>query len=426
MADNIKEAKQRLELGLNFLLNNESVVDFLKKNKEFQTIIKNEIFILKSWSDTKDKKVNEIITKYDSISPVKYDDKPTVSLNDDAEKIDYTNYLVVYVRNIFKFALKTIKEGDKTKVAKVEAKEVKNVGDNNNDANAAFAAGAAFGAGMGGMGGFDPNSPTITVPNPVLQQQAQANVQDKILRGEVYIYQSKPKSVPLFKLIYTLALCIFAAALIGSCVCLFMLNGKATTLSYTSSSETHTYTLGTIVNAIFCILFALLFVYMGFSDRIRSARIHAKTKTRPSDNEKYQVTGISVGFTILFAIFIIFMLLFPDWGVGRVIYQYNEIIPNNDWHTLWVVLVVFTSVSLGTLALTIISSIILLACRPKPNINLLNRLMEEELSKLMGGRVPPNMFGQNPFNNMEEVKVEEPKKDKKDKKDKAKEEDIKN
>ena len=224
MADKIKEAIQRLELSLEYLLTNPSTCAYLKQNKEFQTILKNEIYILKSIAG--DRKSKKIVEKYNSISPNQYDDKPSVSLKDETEKIDYTNYLITYVRNIFKIDLKSIDKKDLSKVKKIENKEVKSEGEENN----AYTAGAAFGAsGMGGYGNFDPNSPTITIPNPAIQQQAQANVNEKLMRGEVYMFTSKPKVIPIFKIIYTTVLCLFAASLIAACVCLFMLNGKTAT-----------------------------------------------------------------------------------------------------------------------------------------------------------------------------------------------------
>ena len=140
--------------------------------------------------------------------------------------VDYTNYLMTYVRNIFKIDLKTIDKKDLHKVKKIEDKVVKSEGD---EVNQAYAAGAAFGGGMGGFGNFDATSPTITIPNPAIQQQAQANVNEKLMRGEVYMFTSKPKVIPIFKLIYTIVLCLFAASVIAACVCLFMLNGKPAT-----------------------------------------------------------------------------------------------------------------------------------------------------------------------------------------------------
>ena len=79
------------------------------------------------------------------------------------------------------------------------------------------------------------------------------------------------------------------------------------------------------------------------------------------------------------------------------------------------ILVILTSISFGALGLTIMASIVLLICKPKVNVNLLNRLMEEEMKKLMGnasyGYTPP-----------QEPEVETPKKDKVKKPDK----DLKN
>ena len=404
MADNIKETRQRLELSLEYLLTNPSTCAYLKQNKEFQTVIKNEIYILKSFIG--DRKVKKVIEKYNSISPTKYDDKPTVSLKDDTDKIDYVNYLITYVRNIFKIDLKSIDKKDISKAKKIENKEVKSIGD---ETNQAFNAGAAFGAagGMPGYGNFDPSSPTITIPNPAIQQQAQANVNDKLLRGEVYMFTSKPKVIPIFKIIYTVVMLLFAASLIGACVCMFMLNGHYAQSPYDSKVNG---SVGTIANGIFCILFALLFVYMGFADMIRTARIHSKTKTKPSDNEKYQVTGISVGFTILFAVFIVFMVLWPVWGLPTI-YTLSEWFPAQTDKNICLALVILTSICFAMLALTIASAIVLLACKPKVNTTLLNSLMEEEMRKLMGnasfgGFTPP----------VQEAVVEEKPK-KKDKKD---------
>ena len=408
MADKMKEAKKRLEVALEYLLTNPSTTAYLKQNKEFQTIIKNEIFILKS-ADDKDKKVDKLIEKYDTVSPVKYDNKPTVELKDDDDKIDYTNYLITYVYNIFKIDLKSIDKKDLNNVKKIEAKEVKAVDTNSEEA---FAAGAAFGGmaggGMaGGYGNFDPTSPTITIPNPAIQQQAQANVNDKLLRGEVYMFESKPKVIPIFKLIYTIVMCVLAAALIASCVCLFMLNGKPSTETY----EGKTLVFGTIFGGVFTLIFSVLFIYMGFSDKIRSARMHAKTKTKPSDNEKYQVTGIGVGFTILFAVFIALMLIFPN--MGSCVFTWGNLFANAADKKIWIALIVFTGISLFCLVLTIVCSIVLLTCKPKTNVNLLNRLMEEEMRKLMGSAE----YAQPYAAPVQEAKVEEPKKEEPKKKD---------
>ena len=68
------------------------------------------------------------------------------------------------------------------------------------------------------------------------------------------------------------------------------------------------------------------------------------------------------------------------------------------------------------LALTIASAIVLLTCKPKVNVNLLNSLMEEEMRKLMGSAG----FGQPGFGftqTQEAVVEEKPKNDQKDDKE---------
>ena len=262
----------------------------------------------------------------------------------------------------------------------------------------------------GGYGNFDPSSPTITIPNPAIQQQAQANVNEKLLRGEVYMFESKPKVIPIFKLIYTIVMCVLAAALIASCVCLFMLNGAVTNIPVEEGGEGF-YHFNTIFGGVFTLLFSLLFIYMGFADMIRTARMHAKTKTKPSDNEKYQVTGVGVGFTILFAVLIAFMLIFPN--AGSCVFLWNQWLSADKDKTIWLVLIIFTGISLFCMVLTIVSSIVLLTCKPKTNVNLLNRLMEEEMRKLMGSAAYDHSYAAP----VQEAKVEEPKKEEPKKKD---------
>lgn len=364
--------------NLNLVLDDVNLSKVIIKNNDFATIINRELIAAKYLANKdkkKQKEVEKVIKKYETVSSKKFDDK-TNQFTNDADAIDYANYLVVYCRNILKVDLAVLKKNPKAS-AKVETPTVMNVEDRqpkNEQVNTGF---------FGGME-FDPNSPNITIPNPTFQKKAQENAQKRILNDEVSLYQSYPKHIIWFKWFFTGAMILYAAMLIGLAVVYFLINGAQTSY-YPDSSSGTPYSFSTIFEGVFCILFSLLFFYMSYTTLIGSYIQHSIKHTKVSKNEK---VGISTWNFILNAIFALIYAFFIMWpcGLGNV-FTYHQWATNTD-NTINLVacidtLIVLTAICLGAVLIMGICAITLCATKPKPIEGVVQQVYMEELNKLM-------------------------------------------
>lgn len=411
-----KEKKQApitdLIKKLEFLFTNANSISYLKQSKDFQEIIKNELYVLSHWDDkikmdeklatelvkkynktvanhvsssyndkhkNYDIQIKKIIEKYNElVTNNKYEEKATTTFNDENDYLDYAKYLDTYCKNILKVNLDKI--DDSSQIQFVEPK-AETIATKPNATNAAF---------IGGMN-IDPTSPSITIPNPALQQQAQQNLQKKMLNNEIYLFTSKPKHIPIFKIIFAVGVSIFSIFLIISSIFMIIINGKNSGF-YNNDGNEVTYS--TLWTAVFGILFALLFIWMLTSPIFRAIKIHRQNKSKISDMEKYGVNVFNLIITIVFGIFYGLFMVWPTMGMGTVFEYYSHLIakhPGVSYVNAVMGLAVSTGILLGGCAIMVISGIVLGATKPKEDRARYQQLLVEEFNKIVAsnGSNPP-------------------------------------
>lgn len=368
-SDQSNQLITNLSKWLSFLLNNTQCSAYINKNHDFQLIIKKEIYVLdflvkKSKKANKD--LNNIISQFNTIINTKLNlSSSEIKINED-EMEDFINYLKIYVKNIFHFDLEqAIKSPQKVTVKNpsVESNNVENI-------NPMVAA-------LGAMGGIDPNSSSITIPNPFLMRQAQENVRKRILNDEVFVFNSKPKGFLTLKwcfvsLIFLLSLIMLIISISG-----FMLSGKSTIDG--------NIVVGINITSSFNLISTFLFSYIAFSI-IRPWIKSISGSRKVSLNEKYALLSWYIGFVMIMIVLYLINNLYPaSLGVrGINVFVYPQHIVPAAQTIAWV----FTGSVIGMFAiggLLIILSVTLILIKPKENNDLIRKLMSEEMSKVSSG-----------------------------------------
>jgi hypothetical protein len=198
--------EERVEKSLKAILN-APIADSLK-TKQMQDIFEKQInilgFLVRN-NKSKDKGLNEIITKYNTLSKKNFTLDVKVFYEDEDVLVDDINYLGIYIRNIYKIDLDALIKGKKADIVQSTVSEVQQ-----KDRGFANKFGSFAMPGFGSVDGI-PNE-----ANPYFISLANIRLNDEIRKGNVYAFQSKPKLIPIFKYL------IVAFALLATLGCILV------------------------------------------------------------------------------------------------------------------------------------------------------------------------------------------------------------
>lgn len=225
-SNNIKKLYNDICNKVSLILVNDETVKLLKENEEFQKIINDYLCLINEFEKKlkiKDEKFQDLSKGYETISKKKVNIKAKVSIKDLDDVEDNVNYLEIFLTNTISKKLSDLKESYKTDVKDAKTAETEeiyestrvvdgeevhnfsNTKDKNNKTNANFDAEDYL---------RQNNVTPEIMAEQMLQQQASMLVNKDIMTGKFYKFDSKPKSVLILKIIYTVMFAIFAASFI--------------------------------------------------------------------------------------------------------------------------------------------------------------------------------------------------------------------
>jgi hypothetical protein len=189
VANDLKNTQTTIASDLNTIFTATSLVAAFK-SPNFQTLVEKQLNILaylERKHKTKTIKSVTLLNKYNALSSKNFNIDTNIAYTNDTSLIDDANYLNIYLKNIYKVDVQALANGTKADIPNLTV----------NDAPGQ-SAGAAMGGmpfAMGGMmGGMAPQ-----MQNQMMAAMAQAKIQQQAAAGEVYLYKSKPKFIPILK-----------------------------------------------------------------------------------------------------------------------------------------------------------------------------------------------------------------------------------
>jgi hypothetical protein len=187
MGIDFKKEQNKLIANLEAIFNSVSMKTALLQSN-LQSIIEkqlNILFYLENTNQTKTIKSDKLLNKYNEITNKHFTIDKNIKYADQDALIDDINYLGVYIRNIYKVDLAALIEGKESKVV------VPTVSDAPQTPKPAVAIPFMF-PGMG-------NNNLSPEQNPMYAAMANARIQQESMQGKVYLFKTKPKSIPMLK-----------------------------------------------------------------------------------------------------------------------------------------------------------------------------------------------------------------------------------
>lgn len=355
MANDIKDIQQKLVSKLEAVFTNTIFVNPLK-DKKYQKLIEEELTIL---SSLKNEKASDLIKQYNKVTTNTFVFVKPKAKQETTTLIDKINYFDIYTMNVYKIDLNALLLG---KDAKIEQKEV-------SDAKPVAEAATAF----GGM--------TMPTMGEMRQQmglmQANMQLQQKIMSGEVYMFKSKPKLVLILKWVLAFILLFLALACAFVSIGIFALDTGV--ISGWLNANQPVDSSIKIDGVPYTILFVMCIIY---AYQHLSMLVSVKSK-KVNENKVYSFRWTTYIFIVAF---IIFIFIFGGIQVDAKILSVDtsEVFKYwwaGMWYIGYILLIIFA-------ALVIVAAGICAACKPKVDTDRMNSIIQQ-LSATATASIPP-------------------------------------
>ena len=336
-----------------FVILNSSQIGYNELRKpQFQTLIEkqfNILYFIESKNSKKKKHPSsQLVERYNALLNKNFKIDETIAFSDLHEMYDEVKYLEVYYKNIVKVDLaqytkdniENIRNASKQKfqpqqaqqagaapqqpnTEKITTDQTKVVNANQAQPNqqmpppmGAFGnqgspwGGGRGGMGMGGMGmggmpyGQNPYANMDPRQNPYIVGPASQRLQQEIKSGQIFAYKSKPKIIPLMKMLAAILIALLAITTLTTSIFMFLANNIAVWGQYRLTSGGTLLEgwvpMSTIWTGVMYVIVSLLLLFMAFSFIKPMLKLKGK---KPNPNEQYY---FSMQTLIMF--FIVFVM----------------------------------------------------------------------------------------------------------------------
>ncbi len=278
----ICETKLLDELDVVLHTKRQDVLTKISSDEQFKNVIKKELnilFYLKKKNKSSETLPNKLLDRFNELSKSNFVVDETINYSDKFQLLDDINYLSIYIKNIFKVDISDLNKLDTSKVEEVKTEDVNPRQTNNTYSN-------PFGKFAGTSG----------INNPFLQMSAQVKLKDDIRNGRVYVYDSKPKIIPVIKKIFFFCLLalgtfVFLTGIFGLAIGQFKNGGIV------DGKETYTYLSWT--SSLYILLGAGFYYYA----YVCYKNVFANGKKNLNENFLYRFEFMGVYFIIFFFVF---------------------------------------------------------------------------------------------------------------------------
>lgn len=378
MSIDLKQKQKDLENNLSIIFSSNLTLSNLK-NESFAKIIEKQLNILGFISrknNEPSKKIDSFIKKYNEETKSKFEIDKNFNYSDLDLMVDDINYLNIYCQNIFKLSLDEISKGKQQKIEKVSTDRTKviNAQDNIWSSNNTFM-----------NVGAQPMDPHM---NPLLIGQAHARLKDEMNNGNVYIYNKKPRIIPILKIIISSLFLLLAL----SQVLLVVFMSLSGNFEYRTVDGTINFPTSQIIwSSIMDVLFACIFIWASwfFIKPMLLLKDKKNNTIKPkNDNNIYYFVWQPFIFIGIFYVLIILMDIFWFPGTTQTIFsvlsESKEIVSNanviyalDGWYYMVIVELVCLSLILLLLVMASISN-------PKQDKDKVKNLINQYINDLVG------------------------------------------
>lgn len=381
---NQKEMQAKISKYIGFSFLNSELIVLLKTNKEFQKIINLLINISIKIEDPLDIdsiKVNQSFKKTFIDLVGHYDENLLINIEDEDEINDNVKAFDIFIQNTLnKTVSELMNETSNINEKVMPDSIIEPLNNTESSQNNEWKTNKTFNAEE-----FIHNSGTNVneIAEMMVRQQAAMIVQNKILKGEVFVFNSKPKIIPIIKIIIAILFSILLVfSIVGSAI-LLSLNQKISieVKNADGSFRTAYYSfLSFPIGMIFTILINIFLVY----SLIRNFK---------NDNAKYFINWfLPLAYTVILLITILL-----ETGTERsIVFNPNALKAffqvNNakGWQEYWPLIenyryIQFTCIAIIVAILSIL--IISIFYNPKRDFERIEKLTIEYINKIKNGEI---------------------------------------
>ncbi len=363
---------------LNIIFLDNKTVDLLRSDKNFQEIITNDISTVKYFDkiESNTKNSDRFIKSYEMITNKKfvYNDKLNFSNNNDIfDSVKYTN---IYLLNTLRISIEQMDTSNKA----------------NNEANVKEESSKEIPSSNNFNGSYQSDEEIIRnsgytmhdVADQLLMTQANMLLTRNISLGKVYVYNSKPKLIPILKYIVIGLLFIIFVLSIVSFALVARFGDNITVL--VDSKNYDFFNKSSIASYIFQFIFDLIILgFISFS----------MFKNFKNDNSKYR---FSWGIMIFYIVLLLLSTFLFSWAIlikiPEIKYDSSNSIAIKQVFTnaADIQIAIFTIIGLVIL-LTVVGAVL----NPRRDEKRIIKLLEKYATEIRNGQVDTSNLGGGPL-----------------------------
>lgn len=391
------ENYQAVVADLDVIVLAKPTLDLLKTNADFQHLVSKDITIVQEY-EQKYEVTSENLTRFanafQSITGKEFIPVSSININDEIETKDTIKYNRVFIKNITHLDFNDIANSLKPQTEKVETQETTKeeasqamaagtVGESNNNFNNGYAAGVY-------------NKISNEATEQFINQAAVSVLNYHVAKGDVYIFQNKPKIIPILKwitiVLYGILFVLNVVALVFSILAKDVIVNKVE-----NDGKQEILKWGDIGGALPFQIIQLLLLAM-----IIGMCIWSIFKSFKNENQRYKFSwGINL-FYILF-IFLFGMLAMGLSKALTIDSQINQIkswnINNLDAVNNLLICVYINYAIYGILGLMVLIIVIGAICNPKRDFARIQQLVQQYANQIRSGEIDPSNYANGGFMN---------------------------
>ncbi len=377
-------------------------LDLLKTNADFQTLVSKDITIVRDYEhqyQVETENLTRFANAYQAITGKDFSPVSDINIDQDVEIRDTINYNPIFIKNITHLDFDQIANSLNPQPEKVEAAET-----TPEQAQAAMAAGAVAGSeahhesneSYHNYSASAYSRLTNEATEQFIAQSAMAVLNYNVAKGDVYIYRTKPKAIPILKWITMAVYVIFLIASIVGTAFSILANG-AIVGQVNANGQIKNITWGNGSSTTMVILELVLICMIVFMN------IWTIARSFKNENQRYKY---SWGWN-LFYVLILLMFGLLGVGLGGII-NFAQIKPQLIiWNSTGGVVsqsfnylqdFMYINYLLYSLLGLIIVLIVIAAClNPQRDGERMQALAQDYANKIRSGEIDPAKFNNNSF-----------------------------
>lgn len=353
---------------LNIIFLDSKTTELLKMDKNFQEIIINDISIVKHYDliESNQENSNRFIKSYEMLTTKKFVENTSLNFNNSNDICDTIKYTNIYLLNTLRLSIeqldnKTSNEADVKEEASQEIPSNQTQGTYQTDEDILRNSGYSM----------------HDVADQLVMTQANMILSKNVSKGKVYIYNSKPKFIPIIKLIIVGLLFVMFVLSIAAFALIASKNGQIKIMT-NEGEKSWGVNIPTFIFQF--IIVAIILCFIAFS----------MFKNFKNDNAKYRFSWGMMSFYLVLFLMSTFMF---SWNILIDPIQYlndpsDEAVKYTFTYAANIEIAIFAIIGV-VIILTVIGAVL----NPRKDEKRILKLLEQYASEIRNGQIDTSNFG---------------------------------